>query len=516
MENLKKEIQNILALFNSRKLKDSEILAKKLVSQNPNIPFLYNLTGLILSEQKKLNEAIKWYEKGLKIQPNYAMIYNNLGSIYKSKDNYKKAETYYKKSISLDSKIAEPENNLAILYRLLNRYDDAIKHFKNAININNNFFFSYYNLGTLYKSIGEFDNARKYLKRSLEINPNFYSSHRTLGQITKYNNKKESNFTELEKAYRNSKSKNAEILFALGKAYEDIKDYDNSFKYYEEGNNLHKKKINFSIIAEKNEFDHIKKTFNNKYINQFKNIQKSTTTPIFIVGMPRSGTTLIEQILSSHPSVFGGDELNFLPNLIKEKFFYKNTILFNKDKFADANEKFSFIGDNYIKNIKNLSKNSPKVTDKLPINFKWIGIIKIILPNAKIINCIRNPKDNCFSIYKNFFSSNELNFAYSLKDIVEFYNLYHDIMNHWKNLSSDFIIDIKYENLIKNTKIEIRKLLNSCNLKWNNKCLNFYNNKRPIKTASDTQVRKKIYKDSINYWKNYEQYLKSNFQKLNI
>ena len=154
------------------------------------------------------------------------------------------------------------------------------------------------------------------------------------------------------------------------------------------------------------------------------------------------------------------------------------------------------------------------MTDKLPINFKWIGFIKLILPNSKIVHCVRNSKDNCLSIFRNYFTNPELNFAYDLKEIISFYNFYYDLMKHWKKTLPKFIIDIKYEDLVNNPKEQIYELLKKCNLEWDANCLKFYNNKRPIKTASDTQARKKIYKGSINSWKNYEKDLKLIFRKL--
>ena len=157
--------------------------------------------------------------------------------------------------------------------------------------------------------------------------------------------------------------------------------------------------------------------------------------------------------------------------------------------------------------------NSEKVTDKLPINFKWIGFIKLLLPKSKIIHCTRNPKDNCLSIFKTYFASKKLNFAYDLDEILGFYHMYKDLMDYWEAVLPDFIFDIKYEKIIKNPEKEIRNLIKECKLSWDNKCLKFYENKRPIKTASDTQARKKIYKSSINMWKNYEMYLKDFFKK---
>ena len=173
------------------------------------------------------------------------------------------------------------------------------------------------------------------------------------------------------------------------------------------------------------------------------------------------------------------------------------------------------MGEKYLSKMRNISNNSERTTDKMPENFFWIGFIKLILPNSKIVHCYRNRKDNCLSIYKNHFPSGKINYSYELTKIVDYYNLYSGLMNYWNNLLPNFIFNIKYENLISNPEDEIRNLLNVCDLDWNKDCLNFHNNKRIIKTASDVQARNKIYNSSVNSWKNYEKHLKKYFLKLN-
>ena len=516
MEILKKKIQILLNLYKSKNLSEAELLNKELISAHPNVVNLYNVLGLILTEQEKINEAITYYEKGIKIDPNYAVIYNNLGSIYQSKENYKKAENYFKKSIDLDNKMPESQNNLGNLYLILNKHQEAIVCFENAITIDPKFFISHYNLGILYKNIGKFKEAKKYLKEAVRLNTHFYTGHRILSQVTKYtiNDK---HFTFLKKSYEDSKIDNrqkTEIAFALGKASEDIKDFNKAFQYFNAGNNFRRANIDFSIENEKKEFANIKKIFNKKLFDKFKQFGNLDFTPIFILGMPRSGTTLIEQILSSHPKVFGGDELNFLPDLIKKHFDNKTEKIFLEDIITMDKNNLKIIGQKYINNLKIISNDSERVSDKLPINFKWIGLIKLMLPNSKIVHCVRNPKDNCISIFKNYFINPNLNFAYNLEEISKFYNLYNDLMKHWKFTLPKFVIDIKYEKIIQNPEQQIRSLLNSCNLSWNGNCLKFYNNKRAIKTASDTQARKKIYKSSVDSWKNYEKYLGRSFKNL--
>ena len=516
MQNLQKKIQFLLSLYKEKSLSKAESYSKELISDYPNAVILYNILGLILTDQQKIDEAIECYEKGIKIKPDYAMIYNNLGGIYQSKENYPKAESYYKKSINLDKKIPEPQNNLGNLYLFLNRYSEAIVCYNNAINIKPKFAVFHYNLGIICKTIGKLKEAKKHLEVAVKLNKYFCIAHRNLGQLIKYT-KNNDHFNLLKELYKDSKINNiqkTELAFALGKASDDIKDYDKAFQYYIEGNDARRKSLTFSIKDEKNEFNTIRKIFTKNIFNKFAQSGNLDKTPIFILGMPRSGTTLVEQILSSHPSVFGGEELTLLTDLIK-KHFDNNTQGLSLENVLNVDKaNLKRIGQEYINNLKNISNNSERVTDKLPINFKWIGFIKLILPNSKVIHCVRNPRDNCLSIFKNYFVNPKLNFAYNLSEISDFYILYSNLMKYWKNTLPKFIFDIKYEKIIENPNKEIHNLLKICNLPWNDNCLEFYNNKRPVKTASDIQVRKKIYNTSINTWKNHEKYLKKVFQGL--
>jgi len=515
MNNLEKKIQFTLNLFKSRKYSEAQKSVEKLISTHPKIVFLYNILGLILTEKRKIDEAIKVFKKGISINPNHAMIYNNLGLAYKLKDDYVNSEISYKKSIEIDKNISETHNNLGNLYIHLNKHEKGINSYKQSIIVNKNFFVGHYNLGLAYKSIGRFEEAKKYLLEATKLNPNFFTAHRILSQIIKYNNN-EKHFDTLKKIYQKENAKKqdmSEISFALGKAYEDIRDFDNAYKFFDIGNRIKRTNVKFSIKKEVKNFERIKKIFSKNIYNNV-NKESASKTIIFIVGMPRSGTTLVEQIISNHPKVYGGDELNILPNLVKKYFndFEDEPLIHILDKY-NKND-FQKIGEEYIFELKKISNIDSFATDKLTLNFKWIGIIKLILPKSKIINCMRNREDTCFSIFKNYFTSNELTFAYDINDIVDYYNLYYDLMNHWRSILPNFIYDIDYEKLINKPEIQMKELLNFCNLNWDDNCLKFYNNKRAIKTASDTQVRKKLYDTSIDYWKNFKKYIENPFRKL--
>ena len=514
MKILEKEIQSIVDLYKLKNFNKAELEAKKILKTHPKIAFLYNLLGLVMAAQKKNDEALIYYKKGIEIKPDYAMIYNNLGLLYKDLNKYGEAEEYYKKSIKIDNKLLEALNNLGSLYLELSKHDDAIKFFKRSLEINSKFYVGHYNIGVCYKIIGSFDEAKYHLEKTIDLYPQFYSAHRALSQLKKYkiNDKHIDILKKLYQELKINKYGKSEIAFSLGKAHEDIKNFAKAFEFYEQGNKLRRSTIDFSIKKENDEFKLIKSIFVNEFIKPKKITKKDEIIPIFILGMPRSGTTLIEQIISSHPKVHAGDELNYFNNLIK-KYFYKGASL-SKEKVLQCDEKIlNSISKQYIDSLKEIS-NKRFITDKLPINFKWIGFIKMILPNSKIIHCKRNSKDTCISIYKNFFTNPELNYAYHLDELVDFYNLYFDLMNHWKTNFPESIIEVEYERLIKNPNEEIKKLVKLSGLNWNSSCIEFHKNTRPVKTASDTQVRSKIYPTSLNSSLNYEKFTKDSFIKL--
>ena len=238
------------------------------------------------------------------------------------------------------------------------------------------------------------------------------------------------------------------IAFSLGKANEDIGETVKSFGYYKLANKINRSKINFSIENEKRYFEEIKNTYNKNLFDKYKHFTFENKSPIFIVGMPRSGTTLVEQILSSHTKVYGADEIMYLPQLIDKYFGLDKLNSYLRGVLDFKNTDLTKLAKEYISLTKSVSKNSERITDKLPANFLYIGLIKLILPNSKIIHCLRNPKDNIFSIYKNYFSGNKIKYGYDITETVEYYNLYTDLMNFWNKLIPNFILNLKYENLI--------------------------------------------------------------------
>ena len=253
MQELKKQIQSVVDAYKTQNFAKAESLCKKLIVTNPKVVFLYNLFGLILSGQKKIDESIEYFKKGIEIDPNFAIIYNNLGlSFFNQKSNnyIEKAEKSYKKSISTDHTLAEPHNNLGTLYNSLSKYKEAIECYNKALELNPKFYYTHNNLGSVHLALGNFDNARRHFEASIKINPNYLNPHRSLSRMTRYT-RSNKHFLELLKIYEkiniNEKENKMDIAFALGKAYDDINDYDEAFKYFLQANQISNEKANFLI-----------------------------------------------------------------------------------------------------------------------------------------------------------------------------------------------------------------------------------------------------------------------------
>ena len=486
-----------------------------LLKKNPKNIFIYNLLGNCFQKINELEQAKEIFLYILKLESGNIVAMNNLANTFRSLKKFDDAEKYYKKILAINPKYIHGLVNYGTLNFELDRFERAIELYDQALEIDKNNLLLYYNYALSHQSLGNFKEAEILFKEVLRINPKVTSADKFISRTIKYT-KDNSHLVEMEKKSKDNSLNDfekANLFFALGKAYEDLLDYQKSFYYLKKGNDIQKKITKYDSNIDDKLFEDLMKYFENydfKKINKTNNDDKSI---IFILGMPRSGTSLVEQIISSHSKVYGAGESDFLETLIL-KNFYKNDI-FNSKKINNENSKkeFTNIASNYYKLMEPFQAKENLITDKTPSNFRWIGFIKILFPNAKIIHCTRDPKDNCLSLYKNIFDQN-LNFSYDQSDLSKYYLNYFGLMKFWDKKIPNFIYNINYENLISNSTIEIKNLIKFCELDWEENCLKFYNNKRAIKTVSAAQARQQLYKSSIASNKNYESYLSDLFSNL--
>ena len=395
--------------------------------------------------------------------------------------------------------------------------------YEKCIKINSNYLEAYIGLGRILLDLMNLTESKKTFEKALKISPENTELHRYISMVTEY--EKDSNhIKDMEKIFSKkniNQKQQIHLSFALGKAYEDTKQFSQAFSYWQKGNDLQRKLTNYSTDHQLKLLKAIKKNFTKELFKKFENTGNTNNNLIFIVGMPRSGTTLVQQILSSHPDVFGLGEKNEFFKVIKKNFFGEYDLL-KKDLLNYDSVNFKRIGDefyNYLKQViqaVSASQATKNILVKDLLNFIWLGFIKIIFPNAKVIHCVRDPLDNCLSLYKNYFVGG-VDFSYNLIELGEYYNLYKDIMLFWKQTLPNYYVDISYEQLLNNQKKETKKLLDACKLKWNEDCVNFHQFIHPMGAGDNSiNIHKPIYKSSMQYWKLYEKQLKPLIGILNI
>ena len=459
------------------------ILNKTYSFGSKHIELLYMFAALLHLE-RHFKDAEKIIKEYLAVKPDSAEAYNLLGAIYIEQNQYELAISSYLSSIELKPDSADAYNNLAWAYRAIGKKQDALNYFEKAFNID--------------------PSATEALSGLL---------------LLKTFTEREKEFNLVEDCLRDDKlslKQTTELQFALGKAYEDIKDYKAAFSYFKQANQTWRKSLNYDIKDDEKLFSDLKNHFSEAAINKIDNARttKNNLQPIFVIGMPRSSTTLIEQILSAHSKVIGGGELPFLENLFLDRDnklkrhpeLTRNSIIQLSKRYYDS------INQHIEQEI---TPNSAHVTDKLPQNFRFIGAILKLFPKAKIIHCKRHPMDTCLSLYKHHFPMSNHGYAYNLKELGQYYNLYEDLMSHWHNIAPGQIFDIQYENLLENFEANVENLLSFCELEFEDSCLEFQNNKRIVRTASSDQVRQGLYKGADGRWLMYEQELaelKANLQ----
>ena len=505
VEFIKKEFKKIQNFFHigdyEKVIEKTKVLLKK---DNSQIPF-YNLLGLSYRQLGKNDLAEDIFKKGLKKFPNNISILSNIGALCRVLGRYKEAEEFLKRALEQNEKSFIALCNLANVKREINQNDKAIELYEKAYKINNKNETILKNLAGAYQIGNKFEQAKKLLLEMNDQFPNNASADQMYSSIHTYKDNDNHRTNMIKKLNNSNMSKEnlAFLNFAIAKSYTDIKNHSESAKYFVKANDTYFSLLkHYNFEREKKIFEIIKNHFNNF---NFRNLEKNHEPKlIFIVGLPRSGTTLTHQIISSHSKVYGAGELTILNDLFNKRIFDNDFIkLFNEE--IDNNPEFKELSSQLYGKFKQF--NEKIILDKAPLNFRWIGFIKLLFPSAKIIHCKRNLKDTALSIYKNVFDGGSLPWSYNQKTLVEFVNMYKDLMAFWGDKLPGQIYDCEYENLVNDQINETKKLINFCNLSWEENCIDYTKNDTGIKTVSISQARKPIYKTSVKLSDKYINYL---------
>ena len=474
---------------------------QKAVLLSPQDAEAHHSLGNTLREMGKLDEAKRSFTQAIAIKPDFVEAYSNLGATLQGLGSLDEAEANYMQAIGLRPDHALAHYNLGNTLKEMGRLDEATLSYTQAIAFKPDFVEAYGNLGATLQGLGSLDEAEANYMQAIRLRPAYAEAHRYLALMKKFDSQDEQYSKMLELYFDESISEEqrCHINFGLAKACEDLKDFEQAFVHYSEGNMLRKKRLNYKINKDIELFEQLKSSF----ISIKQNLVKPQAVsnhpmPIFIVGMPRSGTTLVEQIISSHSQVTGAGELTFAPQ-------FGASIA---NGFSEAsNETLLNFRRNYLTELKNISNGNLIVTDKMPQNFLYIGLLTAAFPEAKIVHVKRNPAAVCWANYKTYFVSNNIGYCYALEDLVSYHGLYENLMEFWEKSLGKKIYNLDYERLTVNQESETRQLIDYLGLDWDEKCLTPEHNTRSVATASNLQVRKKLYQGSSDQWKKYKPFL---------
>lgn len=467
--------------------------------------------GNLLYASDQIDEALRCYLQVLQLNPRHAETHNNIANTYLRLGQRELAITHYKTAQEINPSYADAFGNLGNAYLELNRLEDSIEQNRLAIARNGSRFGSYNNLGVAYQALGQFDEATSAFERALELSPNDASVHLNLANMEKFapDDRRLPGLRRLiDRIDTLDDEKKISAHFAMGKALSDLKQYDEAFAHLKQANALKRPTIDYDEGQRLAMFKNIEERFSPDLFKAKSGSGDASWSPIFIVGMPRSGTTLLEQVLASHSSVFGAGELETFKEAINDCVesqrippAYPNLVeLLSPDHILR-------IGQSYTTQVRALAPDAPHIVDKMPINFMFVGLIHLALPNARIINIRRDPLDTCVSCYSLLFTGTQP-FAYDLAELGRYHRGYEQVMEHWhKVLPPGVLMDVQYEDLIADLEGVSRRVLTHCGLAWEDACRDFHDTKRTVRTASTMQVREPLYSRSIGSWRRYEKHL---------
>ena len=501
---------NNLGFLNKKlgKLLEAEGNFRKAISLKPDfIEALINL-GNTLKDLGRLDEAGTIYKKIIVLKPDYPEAFNNLGLIFKDLSRFGEAENCYKKALEFNPDFAEAHNNLGNALLNQAKFEEAELSFSKAIQLKPNYPEPHNNLGITLKTFGKLNQAQECFNKAIETKPTYSGAHYNLTLLKKFETKDEQ-FEKMNEVYLDksiSEIDRYHINFALAKAYEDLKMFEKAFHHYLEGNATRKKYLNYDINSDIELFEQLQKHSSKLLESSLKfDDLLNNIIPIFIVGMPRSGTTLVEQIISSHSLVTGAGELEFMNQFGGE--LARGATVVSTTSLLDFRE-------SYLKNLQSFAKGNSIVIDKMPQNFRFIGLIAAAFPEAKIIHLKRNPAAVCWANFKILFPKSGLGYCYSIEDTVTYHGLYKNLMEHWRKVFDKRIYDLDYELLVQNQENETRKVIDYLELNWDERCLSPHENNNNVATGSSIQVREKVYKGSSKQWLKYEPFLNGAFDSL--
>jgi tetratricopeptide (TPR) repeat protein len=429
--------------------------------------------GNILFEAGRIEDAIRCFNYILKAQPDLVPVRGNLARVLRKTGKTEAAIEQYDKVLKQDPKLVEGHYNLGLAYRDMGKQDLALTAFRHAVELDVNCGKAWLGISAVSKNA--------------------------------FNENEVNTLLNIQQDADTVPEQRMGLAFALGNHFENSDRHEEAAAQYLAGNALKRAIFDYDVENDLLAMNNLRARLDRAFLDRWQEAGLPDSAPIFVVGMPRSGTSLVEQILASHSKVFGAGELPLLSNTIIDTFPISEGVDYTGALDDASAVKFQLVAKKYLDGLPDVAANH--ITDKLPHNFLNLGMIRILFPNATIVHCRRDPRDTCFSIYKNLFGVYGHFFAYDLEELARYYNGYSALMNHWEDVMPSVIHTIDYEAMIDNQEQTTRELLQACGLEWEPACLGFHKTERPVLTISSLQVRQPVYRSSIGAWRPYEKML---------
>ena len=500
-------LERATQLFAQGKFRESEEIAKKILEDNPREVNAGLLLGRIAIHARAFKQAEKLLKRVIKIAPKFILAWHELSNALREQGKDEEAIELLEEALLFDTENATTHYQLAAALAVAGRTADSASAYKQAVQIDPNLVGAYLGLGHTLKTMGDLEGGIAAYKQARKLKPN-------IGEISfSLSNLKTFRFSDLEIEDMKRRLNNPNLdqpskvafSFSLGKAYEDMKKYDEAFEFYSKGNEIHRSLVTYDPVQTEVSNEKLKEVFSKDFFDKLDSskVGNSDPSPIFIVGMPRSGSTLLEQILASHSQVDGTRELpdlGIVSQMLNNR--ERGTLYPGGIRKMKPSEIFE-LGKTYLDRAERHRAGAPFFTDKMPNNFAHIGLIATILPNAKIIDARRHPLDSCVGCFKQHWALGQT-YTYDMFELGEFYLEYDSLMSHWESVLPGKVLRVQYEDVIDDLETQVRSVLSFCNLPFEDSCLNFHKTKRSVATASSEQVRQPIYNKSVNSWKRFE------------
>lgn len=491
-------------------IREAEKRYRDVLTKDPkNVDALRLLAGVAM-RAKQWSDAQVLLERALEIAPDFFQCWMDLGLAHQEQDRTDDALAAFEHAIRLEPNRPNPYAAVGTTNGMAGRHDAAIEAFDKALDLDEGHATALAGLGHVLKTIGRVEDGIAAYRKCVQHNSWNGEAWWSLANLKTFRFQPE-DVTAMEAEIADERladEQRANFQFALGKAYEDAGDYERAFECYESGNENRRQRETYDPVQTADSHDQFISTFDSELFARHAGSGNPSNAPIFIIGLPRSGSTLIEQILASHPLVEGTHELPDLGRVARASAANRAdqkkypAVVAELDAAA-----LSAFGDDYLQRTeRHRELGRPRFTDKMPNNFAHVGFLQLILPNAKIIDARRHPLDSCLGSFRQLFARGQP-FTYDLFELGEFYLEYDRLMRHWHDVLPGKVLHVQYEHVVDDLESQVRRLLEHCELPWDDACLKFYESDRAVKTASSEQVRTPIYSSSVQRWRNYERQL---------